>query len=125
VPRRKRKIGRISVFKGQKAKLNHLIFEILALKGPQTIYDIHKEMKNRRGLKYVRYASISKRVRSLKESGYLEKKRVKRTKAGFEAIIYEITSRAYLAIALNSINLDELVKQLDDVSILTMLGIIT
>jgi DNA-binding PadR family transcriptional regulator len=87
---------------------------ILALKDPQTIYDIHRELKTRRALRHVRYASVNKRVRSLEESGYIKKTGVKKTKAGFEASIYELTARAYLAILLNSINLNKLVMRVDE-----------
>jgi len=125
VARRKRKTGRISVFKGQKARLNKVIFHILALKGPLTIYDIHKEAKTRRRLRHVRYASVNKRVRSLEESGYTQKMGVKKTKAGFEAIIYELTAKAYLAILLNSINLDELVMRADEATASAILAAVT
>jgi len=125
VPKRKRKTGRISVFKGREVKLNCTIFNILALKGPLTIYEIHKIVKTRRRLRHVRYASVNKRVRSLEESGYIKKIGLKTTKAGFEASIYELTARAYLAILLNSINLDELVMRVDEATALTTLGTIT
>jgi len=114
VARGKRKGGRLSVFKGREARLNYAIFQILALKGPQTIYDIHKTVKTQRGLRHVRYAGVNKRVRALEESGYIKKVGVKRTKAGFEAAIYGLTAKAYLAILLNSINLDELVTRVDE-----------
>ena len=48
----KRKSGRLQVFKGREAKLNRAIFQILALKGPLIIYDIHKEVKVQKGLKH-------------------------------------------------------------------------
>ena len=118
----KAKKGRLSVFKGREAKLNRAIFHILALKGPLTIYDIHKEIKTKRRLRRVRYASVNKRVRSLEESGYIKKIGVKKTKAGFKASIYELTARAYLAILLNSINLDELVVRVDEATALWILG---
>ena len=120
--RSKRNAGRISVFKGREARLNFAVFQVLALKGPQTIYDIHRELKTRRGLRHVRYASVNKRVRSLEESGYVKKIGVKKTKAGFKASIYELTARAYLAILLNSINLDELLMLVDDAMAQTILG---
>jgi len=122
VERSKRNCGRISVFKGREARLNFAVFQVLALKGPQTIYDIHRELKTRRGLRHVRYASVNKRVRSLEESGYVKKIGVKKTKAGFKASIYELTARAYLAILLNSINLDELLMLVDDAMAQTILG---
>jgi DNA-binding MarR family transcriptional regulator len=114
VPSRRRENGRISVFKGRKAKLNHLIFRTLSLKGPQTIYDIHKILKTTRRKRQVRYSSLNKRVRSLEESGYIKKIGAKKTQAGFEAVIYDLTARAYLATLLNSINLNELVEQADE-----------
>lgn len=95
---------------------------ILALKDPQTIYDIHRELKTRRALRHVRYASVNKRVRSLEESGYVKKIGAKKTKAGFKASIYELTARAYLAILLNSINLDKLVMRADEATASAILG---
>ena len=119
--RRKGKTGRISVFKGREAKLNRAIFHVLALKGPLTIYDIHKKVKARRGLRRTRYATVNKRVRSLEELRYVKRIGVKKTKAGFEASIYELTTNAYLAILLNSINLDELLMRVDDARAQTIL----
>lgn len=120
--RRERKCGRISVFKGREAKLNRAIFHILALKGPLTIYDTHKEVKTRRRLRHVRYASVNKRVRLLEESGYVKKIGIKKTKAGFQASIYELTTKAYLALLLNSINLDELLIKVDKGTAQTILA---
>jgi len=125
VERSKRNCGRISVFKGREAKLNFAVFHVLALKGPQTIYDIHKEVKAQKELRYIRYASVNKRVRLLKESGYINKIGEKKTKAGFEASIYELTARSYLAILLNSINLDKLVKRVDEATASMILAAIT
>jgi len=122
VARGKRKSGRLQVFKGREAKLNYAIFQILALKGPQTIYDIHKTVKTRRRLRHVRYASVNKRVRALKESGYINKTGAKKTKAGFEASIYELTARAYLALLLSRINLDHFIKEAEDNVVLSALA---
>ena len=122
---RKGERGRISVFKGREAKLNRAIFHVLAVKGPQTIYDIHKIVKTRRRLRHVRYASVNKRVRSLEESGYTKKMGVKKTKAGFEASIYELTARAYLAMLLNSINLDKLIMRADEATASAIMAAIT
>ena len=120
-----RNVGRISVFKGHEARLNQAIFHTLALKGPLTIYDIHKEVKAQRGLRQTRYASVNKRVRVLEESGYIKKVGIKKTKAGFEASIYELNVKGYLAIFLNQINLDDFLKRVDDAAASTILGAIT
>lgn len=123
--RGKRKSRKLAVFKGREANLNYAIFRILALRGPLTIYDIHKEVKNRKRLRHLRYATVNKRVRSLKESGYIKKTGVKKTKAGFQASIYQLSARAYLAILFNSIKLDELVMRVDETTAQTILATIT
>ncbi len=119
---RKSQSGKISVFKGREAKLNHAIFHVLALKGPLTIYNIYKEVRTQRRLRYVRYASANKRVRSLAESGYVRKIGVKRTKAGFKSSIYELTPKAYLAILFNSVNLEALLMRMDETEASVILG---
>ncbi|RLI46035.1 hypothetical protein DRO69_03950 [Candidatus Bathyarchaeota archaeon] len=120
--RRKDNTGRISVFKGREAKLNRAIFQVLALKGPLTIYDIHKEVKARRKLRHIRYASVNKRVRSLEEKSFIKKIGVKVTKAGFEASIYELTIRAYLAVLLSQINLNRFIEKAEDDTVLSVLA---
>jgi DNA-binding Lrp family transcriptional regulator len=124
VAKGKAKRGRLSVFKGREAKLNKAIFHILALKGPQTIYSIYKEIKSQKGLKHIRYPSVNKRVRSLEELGYVKGIGVKKTKAGFEAHLYELSARAYLAITLNVINLDDLLMRMDEANALAILAVV-
>jgi len=114
VAKGKAKSGRLSIFKGHKARLNEAIFHILALKGPLTIYDVHKQLKAQRGLTHIRYASVNKRVRSLEELGYVKRMGVKKTKAGFNASIYQLSARARLAMLLNSISLDDLLTRVDE-----------
>jgi len=109
-------------FQRREAKLNRAIFHVLALKGPLTIYDIHKTVKTRRRLRHVRYASVNKRVRFLEESGYIKKIGVKKTKAGFEAAIYELTARAYLAVLLSQINLDRFIEETEDDAVISALA---
>jgi len=122
VPRAGADAARLSVFKGREARLNKAIFQILALKGPQTIYDIHKEVEIRKGLRQTRYANVNKRVRALEESGYIKKIGIKKTKAGFQASIYELTTKAYLATLFSSINQDELLMRVDDAKAQTILA---
>jgi hypothetical protein len=110
----KPKNTRLSVFKGREAKLNRAIFQSLALKGAQTIYDIHKHVRTFRGLKYTYYGNVNKRVRALQQQGYLKEVSIKSTKAGFEASVYELAARAYLAMMLNAITIEDLLSRLDD-----------
>jgi len=113
VAKGKDKSGRLSVFKGREARLNKAIFHTLALKGPQTIYDIHKQIQTQRVLRYTRYSSVNKRVRALEETEFVQKAALRKTKAGFEAIIYELTAKAYLSMLLNSMEFEQLLDRLD------------
>ena len=118
----KPKTTKLSVFKGREAKLNRAIFQTLALKGPQTIYEIHKQIRAQRGLKSVKYASVNRRIKSLVESDYVKRIGAKRTKTGLEAFNYDVTYRALLAILINSLELDVMIAQMDDSLALTILG---
>jgi Trm5-related predicted tRNA methylase len=110
----KPKNTRLSVFKGREARLNRAIFQSLALKGAQTIYDIHKHVKIFRGLIYTYYGNVNKRVRALQQLGYVKETNIKSTKAGFEATEYELTTRTYLALMLDSTNLEDLLNRMDE-----------
>jgi hypothetical protein len=67
-----------------------------------------------RGLRYTHYGNVNKRVRDLQYLGYVKEARVKSTKAGFEATEYELTTRAYLALLLDSINLEDVLNRMDE-----------
>jgi len=127
VERSKRKRGKISVFKGREARLNRAIFHILALKGPLITYDIHKEVKAQKGLKHTKYTNVLRRIRALEESAYLEKAGTRKikTQPGSQTILYQLTPRAYLAILLNQINLDNFTRTANKDAIITMLAALT
>jgi hypothetical protein len=110
----KPKNTKLSVFKGREARLNRAIFQSLALKGAQTIYDIHKHVKTFRGMKYTYYGNVNKRVRALLQLGYVKEVNIKSTKAGFEATEYELTPRTYLALFLDSISIEDLLNRMDE-----------
>jgi hypothetical protein len=121
----KPKNTKLSVFKGREAKLNRAIFQSLALKGAQTIYDIYKHLKTFRGLKYTYYGNVNKRVRALHQLGYLKEVNIKSTKAGFEATEYELTNRSYLVMMLDSIDLEDLLGRMDEDVALEILAAMT
>jgi len=125
VERGKRNCGRISVFKGREARLNRAIFQALALRSPQTIYDIHRKLRTLGGLKNTHYGNVNKRVRALQQQGYVKEARVKSTQAGFEATEYELTARAYLALMLDSIRLEDLLNRMDEDVALEILAAMT
>ncbi len=114
MPKQKPSTIKLQVFKGREAKLNKTIFHILANKGPLTIYDMHREMKNHRGFRHTRYANVNRRTKVLEECGYVKKTGVRKTKAGFEASVYGLSAKAYLAMLLNSIEMSKLIMQIDE-----------
>ena len=118
----KEKSGRLQVFKGREAKLNRAIFHILALKGPQTIYEISKEVKTQKGLKNTKYTNVNRRVRTLEESGYLEKAGIRSTQAGGQATLYQLTTRAHVALLLSQISPDTFTKEADEDTLIAELA---
>lgn len=73
-------------------------------------------------MRYTRYATVNKRVKALEEDGYIRAARSKKTKAGFEASVYELTARAYLVLLLNQINLDRFIEEAEDDALLSALA---
>jgi len=122
VPRRKCASGRISVFKGREARLNRAIFHILALKGPLTIYEICKEVRKLKALKHTKYTNVNRRVRALESSGYSEGVGSRKTQAGFTATLYQLSTRGYLALMLNQINIETILRKADKPTILSLLA---
>ena len=123
MPKNKRQSGRLSVFKGREARLNKAIFHILVLKGQLAIYDIIREVRKQKHLAGTKYSVVNRRVRRLEESNYLEKAGTRKikTQPGSQTILFQLTARAYLAILLNKINLDNFTQTADEDTIITML----
>jgi hypothetical protein len=112
-------MARISVFRGRDARLNKAIFWILAQQGSLTIYDIWRKLRARRDFVYIRYNTVNRRVRALEQHSYIEKSGERKTKTGFVAILYQLSIRAYLAILLDKIDLDNFMEKAPDASILS------
>jgi DNA-binding PadR family transcriptional regulator len=115
-------MARISVFKGRDARLNRAIFWILAQQSPLTIYDVWRKLRTQRDFAHIPYNTVNRRVRALEEHGYIEKTGERKTKTGFAAKLYQLTARAYLAMLLNRINLDEFVETAPNDEILCALA---
>ncbi|MEM2112396.1 MAG: hypothetical protein QXX08_11065 [Candidatus Bathyarchaeia archaeon] len=113
---------RLSVFKGREAKLNKAIFWILAQEGPLTTYDITRKVRAQKELRYIKYSVINRRVRHLEQKGYIEKIGLRRTRAGFEARLYQLTFRAYLSIILNQTDLDYYIETAKEEKIICALS---
>ncbi len=120
--KKKRKHGRISVFKGREARLNYEIFHVLGLKGPLTIYEVSKEIRELRHLEHTKYTNVNRRVRALDQTGYLEKAGIRKTQAGFKATLYQLSTKGYLALVLNQIDIETILQKADKTTTLALLA---
>ena len=110
--RKKPKSTELKVFSGREASRNLAIFEILANSDPQTIPQLQKQICKRKGLSGTYYASISKRLRCLEETGYI--KQAKPAPEGAKAATYELRIKAYLATFLKHNSMEDLLSQITD-----------
>ncbi len=115
---------RLSVFKGREAKFNRAIFQTLALKGPLTSYDIHRNSRVFKGLRNIHYGNVNRRVRALLDLGYVKESRLKGTKAGFTPVEYDLAAKGYLALAFDSVDLEVILDRFDEKSTYEMIAVI-
>lgn len=120
----KKRGAKLSVFKGREAKLNMAVFHVLALKGPLTAYDLHKEVKAQKSLKHTKYTNVLRRIKALEESGYIEKAGTRKIKTHphYQTNLYQLTPRAYLAVLVNKTNLDEIIQKASRENILSLIA---
>ena len=113
---------RLSAFKYRGAKLNRAIFEILAVEGPLTAYQVYKHIRKRKEFEGKYYSVVNRRIRKLREQGYLKKVGETRTKAGFHAPLYELTAKAYLALLLKNIDFEMLLERINEKTALALIA---
>lgn len=123
--RRKRKSGKLQVFKGREAKLNHAILQALAQKSPQIIYDVTKVIRKQKGFRRTKYTNVNRRVKALEQQGYLEKAGSRNTQAGSQGMLYQLTTRAHVALFLNQVNPDTFIKEADEDTLMAELAALT
>ena len=85
---------------------------------------MRREVRKQKHLAGTKYPVVNRRVRRLEESNYLEKAGTRKikTQPGDQAILYQLTSRAYLAILLDELNLHDFVRTASEESIITTLA---
>ena len=112
-------MARIHVFKGREARLNKAIFWILAYESPLSIYEIWRKVRGFRDFAYIRYHVVNRRVRNLEKSGYLERDGQRISKTGFTINLYQLSIKAYLAVLLNTIDLEKFMDTASEQQIVT------
>ena len=113
---------RLSAFKHRGAKLNRAIFKILAVEGPLTAYQVYKHIRERKEFEGKYYSVVNRRIRKLREKGYLKKVGETMTKAGFQASLYELTAKAYLALLLKNLNFETLLERINEQTALALIA---
>jgi DNA-binding PadR family transcriptional regulator len=113
VPERKQSIGKISVFKGKQAALNLAIFDVLS-KSPLIVYDLTKQVKEKRPFYRLKPSMVGRRVRDLVNQGYLEIAGSRDTKPGPQATLYQLTTKAKVALYYNLVSRDKFLEEADE-----------
>ena len=121
---KKNELTHLSVFKGRETKLNRAILQKLTTSDPLTIWDLKKAIDQTRGLKKTRYHNVNTRVKALENEGYLRKNGERNTKAGSKTYLYEATPKATVALLVDSLCLDDLINQLDEITAITIASLI-
>ena len=111
--RKKGKGTELDVFSDRAGRANAAIFEVLAKESPQTIKQLLKKITQYEGLEETYYASLTKRLHSLIESGYLRE--VKSIQEGSKSQAnYKLRTKAHLAMFLKENNMQDILDQATD-----------
>jgi predicted transcriptional regulator len=98
----------LDVFSDRAGRANAAIFDALTNENPQTIKQILKKITKYEGLEETYYASLTKRLRNLTETGLIEE--IKPTQKGAPAS-YKLCVKAILAMVLNENNMQDIFNQ--------------
>jgi len=101
----------LDVFQNRAARANAAIFEVLAKESPQTIKQILKKITRYEGLEETYYASLTKRLHHLKETGFIEE--IKPDQKGNPAS-YQLCIKAVLAMFLKENSMQDILNQATD-----------
>ena len=98
----------LEVFQGRAARANSAIFDILAKESPQTIKQILKKITKYKGLEETYYASLTKRLRNLTETGLIEE--INPNRKGTPAS-YKLCVKSILAMVLEENSMQDIFNQ--------------
>lgn len=101
----------LDVFQDRAARANAAIFEVLAKESPQTIKQLLKKITKYEGLEETYYASLTKRLHNLKETGFIEEIKPKQKGA---PISYRLCTKAVLAMFLKENSMQDILNQATD-----------
>ncbi len=96
------------MFSGRAGRANAAIFDALANESPQTIKQLLKKITKYEGLEETYYASLTKRLRNLTETGLIEE--IKPNQKGAPAS-YKLCVKAILAMVLEENSMQDIFNQ--------------
>jgi hypothetical protein len=111
--RRKGKGTKLEVFSDRAARANAAIFSVLAKESPQTIKQILKKISKYEGLEETYYASLTKRLHNLQETGYVREIIIADGKLKGQKS-YELRIKAYLVMFLKENSIQDIINQAAD-----------
>lgn len=106
------------MFSGRAGKANAAIFEVLAKESPQTIKQLLKKITKYEGLEETYYASLTKRLHKLRETGFIEE--IKPVQKDSPAS-YRLCTKAILAMFLKENSMQEVLNQATDIQAVQIL----
>jgi hypothetical protein len=98
----------LDVFSGRAGRANAAIFDALAKGSPQTIKQILKKITKYEGLEETYYASLTKRLHNLLETGLIEE--IKPSRKGAPAS-YKLCVKSILAMVLEENRMQDIFNQ--------------
>jgi hypothetical protein len=114
---------RLSVFTGTKARFNRVIFRVLTQHGPLTISDLRKRIRTLKDYRYTRYPVIYRRVNALQKESFLEVVCPDENKK--KSLVYGLTARGHLAILLDQMDIDRVLRIADIEKIAAILKVLS
>ena len=103
----------LAVFSDRAARANSAIFEVLAKESPQTIKQLLKKIRQYDGLEETYYASLTKRLHALQETGYIKENKPTR-KGAKEQTRYQLRIKALLAMFLKENSMQDILDLATD-----------
>lgn len=111
--RKRGKGAELGVFSDRAGRANAAIFDALARESPQTIKQLLKQITRYEGLEETYYASLTKRLHSLIESGYIKEANPSAEDSKGQAK-YELRTKAHLAMFLKENNIQDILDEAND-----------
>ena len=102
---------RLEVFSGRAGRANAAIFDVLTQESPQTIKQLLKKITKYEGLEETYYASLTKRLHNLVQTGLIEE--IKPNWKGAPAS-YRLCVKAILAMVLEENRMQDIFNQAND-----------